>query len=340
MSGPVPHIARRAASPSPDVALRFAVLGAADIAWRRMLPAMEAFAGTEIAVVASRSPQRAARFAERFGADTAPDYETALARPGVDAVYIPLPNALHAPWAERALAAGKHVLVEKPLATDAATVVRLQELARRRGLVLRESMMFAHHRRHAEVRRLVAEGAVGTPLSFSAAFTVPARPQGDIRLDPGLGGGALLDAAVYPVRAALLHLGHGLEVAGAVLRHENGTDTGGSALLVSPQGVTAQLEWGFGRPYRCHYEIVGTDGELRAERAFTPPPDHRPVLRHTRNGRTEESETAPHDQFQAVLAAFRAEVAGTVRGDADRAASLAQARLIDHIRQDARAHKA
>ncbi|MEU5210203.1 Gfo/Idh/MocA family oxidoreductase [Streptomyces sp. NPDC020742] len=321
-----------AASPS-DAPLRFAVLGAADIAWRRMLPAMTALPGTDVAVVASRRPEQAARFAERFGADTAPDYASALAHPGADAVYLPLPNALHAPWAERALEAGKHVLVEKPLATDATAVARLQQLARRRGLVLRESMMFVHHRQHAEVRRLVAEGVIGAPLSFSAAFTVPARPPGDIRLNAGLGGGALLDTAVYPVRAALMHLGSGLEVLGAALRHEDGTDTGGSALLVSPEGVTAQLEWGFGRPYRCHYDIVGPSGELRVERAFTPPADHVPVLRHTMDGRTDGIRLRPHDQFQAVLAAFRAEVAGGRPDAADQATSLAQAQLIDRIRR-------
>ena len=158
--------------------IALAVIGAAEIAERRMLPAVEATPGVRLAVIASRRPDRAAALAARFGAIAVPDYGLVLERDDVDAVYLPLPNALHEPWAERALLAGKHVFVEKPLATTAEAVERLQRLAAERSLVMRENMMFVHHRQHSELKRLVEEGLIGAPLAYSAEFSVPPRAGG------------------------------------------------------------------------------------------------------------------------------------------------------------------
>ncbi|MFI7048201.1 Gfo/Idh/MocA family protein [Streptosporangium sandarakinum] len=316
--------------------VRMAVLGAADIARRRMLPAMTRVAGVEPVVVAGRRPAETGRLAAEFGVEAAGDYETALLRDDVEAVYLPLPNALHAPWAERALRAGRHVLAEKPLTTCAADTARLQRLADERGLVLMEAMMFVHHAQHEEVRRLLDGGALGTPLAFTAAFTVPPRDPGDIRYRAGLGGGALLDTGVYPLRAAQHLLGGDLEVLGAVLRCGDEVDVGGAALLVSPRGVTAQVEFGFDRPYRCSYEIRGSRGGLLLDRAFTPPADLTPVARRTGlDGRTGDLPLRADDQFAALLRSFaRAVRTGERHGDA--AASLVQARLVDRIRETAR----
>jgi NDP-hexose-3-ketoreductase len=318
--------------------VRFAVLGAAEIAWRRMLPAMAAVAEAEPVVVATARPGGADHFAERYGVATADGYEAALARDDVDAVYLPLPNALHARWAERALETGRHVLVEKPLATDAPAAARLTGLARSLGLTVMENMMFVRHRQHAELLRLVEAGRVGRPTTFAAAFTVPPRPDGDIRYRAELGGGALLDTGVYPIRAAQHVLGEDLEVLGAVLRDDagRGVDLGGSALLLSGKGVTAHLEFGFDRPYRCSYEISGPGGTLRLDRAFTPPPEHHATARWIgTDGRTEDLPLGADDQFANTLRSFTAVVR---RGDdgGHAAASLAQARLLDRIRDAAR----
>ncbi|MFD4575700.1 Gfo/Idh/MocA family protein [Streptomyces sp. NPDC058417] len=316
--------------------VRIGVLGCADIARRRMLPAFAASGDTVLAAVASRDEERAARTALPYGCRAVAGYAELVSLPGVDAVYVPLPVALHAEWVEAALRAGKHVLAEKPLTTDPDRTRQLFALARARGLVLRENVMFVHHPQHAAVRRLVADGAVGELRSFHAAFTVPRRPEGDVRLDPGLGGGALWDVGVYPVRAAAHFLGGGLRVAGAVLtrdRHGREVDTAGGALLRTPEGVTAHLDFGLDHAYRSTYELRGSEGVLSVDHAFAPPPDRAPVLRLVQGPESREVRLPAEDQVALTVRAFaqavRAAEAGgpfagaTVHGAAVSAAASA-----------------
>lgn len=178
--------------------LRLGVLGCAGIAVRRMLPAFAACPDIEIAAVASRDPAKARQVAERFGCRPVHGYGELLELDDIQAVYIPLPAALHAQWTEAALNTGRHVLAEKPLTTDRQRTGELLELADTRDLVLMENVMFVHHHLHRAVRSLVADGAIGELRAFQAAFTIPPLPDGDIRYDPELGGGALADVGVYP----------------------------------------------------------------------------------------------------------------------------------------------
>lgn len=316
--------------------LRFGVLGCADIARRRVVPALLATPGARLAAVASRDPRRAGRFADEFGCSPAPGYQELLERDDLDAVYLPLPPSLHPQWIRRALMAGKHVLAEKPLTTSSAETAELTALARSSGLVLAENVMFVHHPRHEQVRKLLADGAIGVPRAFSAAFTVPRRPPGDIRLSAALGGGALLDIGGYPLRAAQLFLGPGLRVAGAALRTARGAevDCGGSALLVDDDGATAQLTFGIDHAYVCRYEILGSSGRITVDRAFTPPADHAGEIRLDRADGTERLRTPAADQCVNTLAAFvRAVRTGEVATGHD--AMLRQAELIEEIRRSA-----
>ncbi|MBL0777118.1 Gfo/Idh/MocA family oxidoreductase [Streptomyces sp. T7(2022)] len=294
--------------------LRIGVLGCAEIARRRMLPAFAAYPGTHLAAVAGRDPERARATAEPYGARPVHGYRNLLAMDDIDAVYVPLPAALHHTWAEAALHAGKHVLAEKPLTTDARATARLLRLAEERGLALAENTMFVHHPQHTAVRELVDAGAIGELRFFRAEFTVPRFPADDIRLQPELGGGALWDTGVYPVRAALHLLGPELEAVGAVLTEDpaHGVDTHGAALLRTPSGVTAHLTFGLDHGYASVYELCGSRGRLTLDRAFTPPAGHPPLLRtETREGRR-ELRLDPFDQVTAAVAAFtEAATAGT-----------------------------
>ncbi|MEV5508899.1 Gfo/Idh/MocA family protein [Streptomyces orinoci] len=314
--------------------LRFGVLGCADIAVRRMLPAMAASTGTEVRAVASRDAAKAVRAAAPYGATAVGGYAELLEREDIDAVYVPLPAALHAEWVERALLAGKHVLAEKPLTTELARTEGLVKLARERGLVLMENVMFVHHSQHTVVRELVREGAIGQLHALHATFTVPAFAEDDIRHRADLGGGALWDVGIYPVRAALHLLGEGLEVLGAHLVNGAGreVDTAGAALLRTPEGVSAQLTFGMEHAYRNRYELHGSQGRITLDRAFTPPADHTPVLLiETRDGLTERRLTA-EDQVAATLAAFARAVRDRTAPDP---AILTQAALLDAVRRSA-----
>ncbi|MER6217038.1 Gfo/Idh/MocA family protein [Streptomyces sp. NPDC001272] len=323
--------------------LRLGLLGCGDIAARRTLPALARTPGAALAAVAARDPARAASFAARFGGEPAASYEELLARPDVDAVYLCLPTMLHAHWAGRALEAGKHVLVEKPLATNGADAGRLFALAGRRNLVLLENFMFLHHAAQRTVAGLLGSGVLGTVRAVSAAFTIPPRPDGDTRYDPALGGGALLDNGVYPLRAALRFLGTDLTVAGAVLRQDErrGVDLSGAALLAAPGGATAQVRWGMEHHYRSWYEIQGSAGALSVEHVYTAAPDRSPVVRVRTGTEVRELRVPAEDHFEAVLAFFAAAVAAASRG-AERpglplldAESRRQAGLLDEVRRAA-----
>ncbi|MCX5203223.1 Gfo/Idh/MocA family oxidoreductase [Streptomyces sp. NBC_00237] len=314
-----------------EAALRIGVLGCADIARRRLLPAMAADPRVHVTAVAGRDLGRARELAGRFGARPVHGYAALLARDDIDAVYVPLPAALHAEWTEAALRAGKHVLAEKPLTTELASTQRLFDLATRSGLCLMENVMFVHHPQHTAVEKLLADGAIGELRSFQAAFAVPRLPSGDIRYRPELGGGALWDTGVYPLRAALHFLGDRLDVVGALLAQgaTDAVDTSGTVLLRTPEGVGVQLSFGLDHGYRSRYELWGSEGSITVERAFTPPADHRPRIRVERREGPDDVLLPADDQVARTVRAFVDAVRGAAAPDP---VILSQARLLHDIR--------
>ncbi|MCK2244439.1 MULTISPECIES: Gfo/Idh/MocA family protein [unclassified Crossiella] len=314
--------------------LRLGVLGYAGIARRRVLPAVGRTPGIKIAAIASRDKDRAAAATAVFGGCPVHGYEELLARADVDAVYVPLPAALHAEWVAAALRAGKHVLAEKPLTTDAAGTAELLALAARSGLVLMENIMFVHHAQHAEALALLADGAIGQVQVFQSCFAIPPLPPGDIRYQSDLDGGALWDVGVYPLRAASLFLGGSLEVIGAFLTPgARGVDVAGAALLRAAGGVAAHLTFGFEHAYRSMYEVWGDEGRLSVEHAFTPPADHRPTLHLRRGPDVKEIVLEPDDQVANTIAAFVAAVRAGVSPAME--SSLELARLLAEVRSRA-----
>lgn len=317
--------------------LAIGVLGCADIAWRRTIPAMVA-SGLRLVAVASRSADKARRFAERFGCEAVQGYERLLARSDIDAVYIPLPNALHAPWTEAALHQGKHVLVEKSFTASAATAEKLTALAGASGLLLMENFAFLHHAQHDVARRLVREGAIGEVRHVTAEFAIPPVDRAAIRYQPELDGGSLLETGTYTLRAAQLFLQPDLTVAAAVLRQEeqSGVDVAGSALLYDTRGVTAQCTFGFSHMYRCGYTVWGSTGRLTLDWAFTPPPTVRPVLRLERQDHREERVLDADDQFGRMIRLFARDVRRPSAHRGHAADIVRQARLLESVRACAR----
>ncbi|MGW6012971.1 Gfo/Idh/MocA family protein [Streptomyces sp. NPDC055210] len=318
---------------APPRPLRFGVLGCADIAWRRTLPAMAAVPDVELAAVASRDPSKAARFAAAFGCVSVPGYEALLTSPDIDAVYLPLPAMLHAEWVGKALRAGKHVLAEKPLTGDEESTGQLLRLADSLGLVLLENVAFPHHAQHARVGKLIADGAIGDVRDFTSVFQIPPLPESDIRHRPDVGGGALLDMGIYPVHAALHYLGSDIEVVHAVLRvrARTGAVVSGRILACTPGGVTADLAFGMEHSYRTSCEFAGSRGRLWLDRPFSPSPTFQPVVRVDRQDHHEEITLRADDQFSNVVRYFATAVR-TSAGTADRtAASMRQAQLVGDV---------
>jgi NDP-hexose-3-ketoreductase len=299
------------ASTGPGAGVRLGVLGCASIARGKLLPAVRRLPSIRVAAIASRRLATAQAAAAQFGGEAVEGYQALLDRDDVEAVYIPLPTGLHVEWARRALEAGKHVLCEKPMTTSAADTAELVTMASSQGLVLMENFMFLYHAQHAAVRQLIAEGAIGDVRTFTAVFGFPPLPRTDIRYRSDLGGGALLDAGVYPLRAAQYFLGPELTLLGACLQADpaTGVDVGGSALLARRNGASVHVAFGFQHGYRCRYEIWGSAGRITVDRAFTPPDAWRPVIRIDRHGHQEDRTLPADDQFRNVAGAF----AGAIR---------------------------
>ncbi|WP_371524534.1 Gfo/Idh/MocA family oxidoreductase [Streptomyces sp. NBC_01283] len=319
-----------AAAQSP---LRVGVLGCADIAWRRTLPAMTACPDIEVTAVASRDEAKGRRFAAAFGGPRVLGYEELLAARDIDAVYIPLPTMMHADWVAKALRAGKHVLAEKPLTGDAKSTDELLALAESRDLVLLENVAFPHHSQHVRARQILADGAVGELKDFASVFTIPPLPDENMRYRPDIGGGALLDMGIYPIRAALYYLGSALEVLHAVLRirSRTGAVVSGRILACTPGGVTADLVFGMEHSYRTGCAFAGSSGLLLLDRAFTPPPSLQPVLRIERQDHREEITFPVDDQFGNIVRYFaNAVLTGSNMLDQSEM-SRRQARIIDDV---------
>jgi predicted dehydrogenase len=181
--------------------IRWGVLGAAKIAADLVIPAIQVSRNGCVAALASRDAAKGAAMCQRFGIPHLfGDYESLLASPEVDAIYIPLPNTLHVEWTRRVLDAGKHVLCEKPLAMRADEIDSLIELRdRNRGVVAGEAFMVVHHPQWHLVRKLLSEQRIGALRIVEASFTYYNTDPNNIRNQRDVGGGSLRDIGVYPV---------------------------------------------------------------------------------------------------------------------------------------------
>ncbi len=180
--------------------LTWGILGTARFALGTMAPAIHAASRSRLKSIATRTPDRTAPFTERFpGLHVETAYDAILNDPEIDAVYIPLPNALHTEWSIKAATAGKHVLCEKPIALSIPDIDRLITTRDATGKLIAEAWMPAHHPQWARTRALIADGAIGTLKTVTGSFCFGGLDASNIRLNPDMGGGALYDIGVYPI---------------------------------------------------------------------------------------------------------------------------------------------
>lgn len=260
--------------------MKIGILGTADIAFRRFLPALKKCPEFTYAGVASRTPEKAMRFVETYGGQAYPSYDALLDDKSVDAVYVPLPPALHYEWGRKVLESGKHLLMEKPFTTSLAETEGLLRLAEKKGLVVHENYMFLYHSQLANVKTMIADGTLGEIRLIRASFGCPKRGGDDFRYKKELGGGALLDCGGYPVCLALELLGESAKVTQARLIQPQGyeVDLFGNAVLENDGGLCAQLSFGMDNAYQCQLEVWGSKTTLVAPRIFTAGADFKPQI--------------------------------------------------------------
>jgi D-xylose 1-dehydrogenase (NADP+, D-xylono-1,5-lactone-forming) len=244
-------------------AVRWGILSTANIN-EKVLAGLDGSPAAHVVAVGSRSRERAEQFASRHDIPRAHgSYEELLADSDVEAVYIPLPNGLHVEWTLASLAAGKHVLCEKPLSPRAEEVERCFDAAEQAGLVLSEGFMWRHHPQAERLTELVRGGAIGELRLVRAAFSFMLDRFPDVRWDAGLDGGALLDVGCYCVSGARLLAGTEPErVHGEAVMAESGVDARFAGTLRFPGDVLASFDCGLDLPPRDELEAIGSEGSL------------------------------------------------------------------------------
>lgn len=206
--------------------VRWGILGAANFAREQMAPAIHAAKGAELAALATSSPEKAAGFQAFCPSLTIHStYEALLSDPSIDAVYIPLPNHLHVEWSLKALAAGKHVLTEKPIALQASEIDQIIAARDASGLLAAEAYMIVHHPQWQRAKAWLEAGEIGTLRHVDAAFTFHLTDLENIRNRPDAGGGSLRDIGVYTFGSARFVTSSEPVDLSARLILENGVDT-------------------------------------------------------------------------------------------------------------------
>jgi D-xylose 1-dehydrogenase (NADP+, D-xylono-1,5-lactone-forming) len=286
--------------------VRWGVLSTANIGRAAVVPALRASTNGKVVAVASRDHERARAFAEANGIPRAlGGYEALLEDPGVDALYVPLPNSMHRDWVVRAAEAGKHVLCEKPLALDASECRDMANAAAEHGVKLMEAFMYRFHPRTERVVEAVREGLIGQVGAVRSAFTFRLTRPDDIRLDPALGGGALMDVGCYCVNVSRTVLGEEPEEVQAIASWTaRGVDDRLAGLMRFPGGAVAHFDCGLTLERCEYYEVAGTDGVLRADAAFLPGTDD-VVLRESRGRAGSYEHTIPGaDEYRLMVEHF------------------------------------
>lgn len=320
--------------------IQIGVIGIANIAVRSVIPAiLELPEYYRLAGVASRSIGKADHYAHTFGTSAYHGYQDLLDAPDIQAIYIPLPNALHTEWIQKSLGKGLHVLVEKSMACRLEDVVRVNQIAREKKLALIENFQFRFHSQLAFIKDLVSNGTIGDLRCLRSSFGFPGLPdENDIRYQKTLGGGALLDTGAYPLKIAQIFLGAAIMVKAANLNFLQGkeVDIWGGAYVKQKRGpLFGELAFGFNHHYQCSLELWGSKGKIFTNRIFTAHKDHEPVIElETRAGK--EIITLPADHhFRNMLQYFYEIIVDGKNREAEYQKNMNQARLIKELQQEA-----
>jgi xylose dehydrogenase (NAD/NADP) len=284
----------------------------------------------EVVAVASRKLERARAQAGELGIGRAHgSYEALLADPGVDAVYISLPNELHHEWSLRALAAGKHVLCEKPYSRSAAEVQEAFSLAASAGLVLAEALMWRHHPQTLRLAELVAGGAVGELRLVRAAFSFTVDDPRDERLLEGSAGGGLMDVGCYCVSAARLLAGEPVSVTAQQVATPAGVDRRLVATIAHEDGALTHFDCALDLPDRSELEAIGSAGVLSVRDPWHGVATG--IELRVAGRLAERYETDPADPYGCELDDFAGAVAGEHPPRLGLADALGQARAIHAV---------
>ncbi len=318
--------------------MRWGIIGAGRIA-KKVGAAMHTAPGHRITAVYGRRIDAAQELARDFAALAFTDIGALIASQRCDAVYIALPNHLHAPIALQAIAAGLHVLVEKPLACTASEVAQIRAAAQSAGVVVREGMMYQHHPQTLQTKALLDSGAIGPIKQIQVGFGYRQDNPADIRMTERIGGGAIADLGCYAVHYARLMTSAAVtQLSGMASWGGNQVDVRASALCMLENDIDATFTVSFVGGFFQNARIIGYDGGIEIERPFTIFADRGSIIRLWRGAhfaQLDEIAVAPCNHFveQAVAFAHAVAVPAAERSLTTWLDSYANAQVIDAWRR-------
>jgi predicted dehydrogenase len=315
--------------------VRWGILSTADIGMSKVTPAIQRALNSRVIAIASRTAARAEEAAASLGVPRAVDsYEGLLAADDIDALYIPLPNDMHAEWVVRAAEAGKHILCEKPLAMSAAQAEEMVAACEDAGVLLQEAFMYRHHPTWVEALRLVRGGAIGSVQAITSAFSYYNDDPANIRNRLDNGGGAVMDIGCYNINLSRLVFDAEPTTVRSAVRRDPvmGVDIVTSAVLGFPGGGQSSFTCSTRAEDYQRVLIHGTDGRIEIEIPFNIPPDTETRIHITSNGETSTVTFPAADQYtiQAELFAGAILTGSTVAPVPPRDA-VANMRVIEEV---------
>ncbi len=289
-----------------DTTLRWGVLSTANIGRAAVNPAIQASRNGSLVAVASRADAPARDFADKWGIPRHyGSYQELLDDPEIDAVYNPLPNSLHLEWTVRAAQAGKHVLCEKPLALNEAECREMAAAADANGVKLLEAFMYRFHPRTQKVLEMVRAGDIGDLRVIRSSFTFRLTQPENIRLNPDLGGGALMDVGCYCVNVSRTMAGAEPEQVQATANWtDRGVDEEMAGTLRFPGGVLAHFDCSLTMERNEVYEVAGTEGHLQVPSSFLPGKEDASILHHRGRSGTTTVVVPGADEYQLMVEHF------------------------------------
>lgn len=311
--------------------IKIGVICPSEIAFRRFLPALQQdndflFIGVAIAspeewfgeaiknissdiVDKQQSSERekALSFINLYGGRIFDSYAEIINSQEVDAIYVPLPPALHYKWSKLAIERGKHVFVEKPATTDSHSTADVITMARKNKLVLHENYMFIFHNQIKALKDIVESGEIGNIYLYRISFGFPRRAINDFRYNKELGGGALIDAGGYTLKYASYLLGKSTKILCASLKYIDDfeVDIFGSATLVNDDGLVVQVAFGMDNDYKCDVEMWGSKGSINSNRILTAPSGFIPHFTIKKNQEYHSIELPEDDAFLKSINFFK-----------------------------------
>lgn len=284
--------------------------------------------------ILAKGREKAEEFQALYGGKIFDSYAALVESDAVDAIYLPLPPALHHIWGLRAMEHGKHILLEKPSSTCVNETRELLTFAEKKNLAIHENYMFVFHGQLKVIEEQLREGTIGDLRLIRTAFGFPSRGSEDFRYHKDSGGGALLDCGGYPLKLATLFLGESTRVVQAKLhtKADFDVDLYGDAVLCNAQGMTAQLAFGMDNQYVCELELWGSKGRLIADRVFTAPANLPLQLQLKQGNEKRTLSVEADDQFLGSIQSFYQCIVDSKMRERRRQEILLQSQLLEDIK--------